>query len=300
MLTVIRQTDKRWGTSVLWECRCDCGGSILAVGYKLRNGRVKSCGCYRKRIILEKNTVDLTGRQFGRLTVISKADEMKINRDGSQRKLWKCSCICGKTKITNTTALTSDSVSSCGCIRKEPPVNFNNLVGRRFGRLTVISRGVIDKKYQTRWLCRCDCGMEKSFLAADLVRGLTQSCGCLRQLIYSGMNCRFYQHGRTGTEEFNHERRAKRRSFENLASIEPIPVGAISHRMRVEFEGKCIYCNDPYEAVDHLTPLSKGGLHALWNLVPACTFCNSSKKDRLLGSGWWPKAWNVEVSTNVN
>jgi len=28
-----------------WECRCDCGNTFATSGYKLRTGRVKSCGC---------------------------------------------------------------------------------------------------------------------------------------------------------------------------------------------------------------------------------------------------------------
>lgn len=31
-----------------WLCQCDCGRSVLALGYQLRNGSQKSCGCLRK------------------------------------------------------------------------------------------------------------------------------------------------------------------------------------------------------------------------------------------------------------
>lgn len=31
-----------------WLCICDCGVSTLAVGYQLRNGSQRSCGCLRK------------------------------------------------------------------------------------------------------------------------------------------------------------------------------------------------------------------------------------------------------------
>lgn len=31
----------------LWQCRCDCGNRIIATGYALRSGKVKSCGCAR-------------------------------------------------------------------------------------------------------------------------------------------------------------------------------------------------------------------------------------------------------------
>jgi hypothetical protein len=31
--------------TVLWRCRCDCGGSIVAQTSDLRRGKVQSCGC---------------------------------------------------------------------------------------------------------------------------------------------------------------------------------------------------------------------------------------------------------------
>lgn len=33
---------------VRWECKCDCGNTIVVRGDHLRNGTTKSCGCSRK------------------------------------------------------------------------------------------------------------------------------------------------------------------------------------------------------------------------------------------------------------
>ena len=54
-----------------------------------------------------------------------------------------------------------------------------DLVGRRFGRLVVIARGE-NRGIKPGWLCRCDCGTEKELRGGDLRKGLTSSCGCLR------------------------------------------------------------------------------------------------------------------------
>lgn len=58
-----------------------------------------------------------------------------------------------------------------------------NLVGKRFGKLTVIKRA---ENYISpsgnkiaRWLCKCDCGNEKVINSSALVRGSTKSCGCI-------------------------------------------------------------------------------------------------------------------------
>lgn len=58
-----------------------------------------------------------------------------------------------------------------------------DISGLRFGRLTVISRGVNDLKGQAQWVCRCDCGKEVTVLGVNLRRGGTRSCGCLHKEI---------------------------------------------------------------------------------------------------------------------
>lgn len=52
--------------------------------------------------------------------------------------------------------------------------------------------------------------------------------------------------------------------------------------------GPCVYCGAPAKHVDHITPLSRGGDEAAYNLVPACAPCNQRKHRRLL-SEWDPE-----------
>lgn len=35
---------------------------------------------------------------------------------------------------------------------------FNNLKGKRFGRLVVLEKDIIKKGNSTYWICKCDCG----------------------------------------------------------------------------------------------------------------------------------------------
>lgn len=51
--------------------------------------------------------------------------------------------------------------------------------GQRFGRLVAIRYEMSVRKYEHRWIFRCDCGAEKSIFVRSAVRGLTKSCGCL-------------------------------------------------------------------------------------------------------------------------
>ena len=56
---------------------------------------------------------------------------------------------------------------------------FKDLIGMKFGRLTVLERAP-NKGRQARWLCQCECGKKCVVPTARLNNGNTQSCGCLR------------------------------------------------------------------------------------------------------------------------
>lgn len=53
-----------------------------------------------------------------------------------------------------------------------------DLTGRRFGRLTVLK--LLRTCPTTYWTCQCDCGVTAEVFGANLTRGMTRSCGCLR------------------------------------------------------------------------------------------------------------------------
>lgn len=49
-----------------------------------------------------------------------------------------------------------------------------------------------------------------------------------------------------------------------------------------EYKNSCVYCGKTENITrDHVIPLSKGGHHAKYNIVPACINCNSSKNASL-------------------
>jgi hypothetical protein len=49
-----------------------------------------------------------------------------------------------------------------------------------FGKLTILYRVSNSRNNHTRWMCRCECGMEKEILATHLVHAGVVSCGCDR------------------------------------------------------------------------------------------------------------------------
>lgn len=53
------------------------------------------------------------------------------------------------------------------------------MIGSTFGRLTVICHDK-PRDYKRYWICRCECGVEKSIRETHLKQGLILSCGCHR------------------------------------------------------------------------------------------------------------------------
>lgn len=63
---------------------------------------------------------DLTNRQFGRLTVLSR-DLTKIGME--RGSFWTCECVCGIIKSVSRHALVNHGTQSCGCLQKEKARN---------------------------------------------------------------------------------------------------------------------------------------------------------------------------------
>lgn len=55
----------------------------------------------------------------------------------------------------------------------------DNLIGKKFGRLTVVAFVKMNKHYAQVWKCKCDCGKEIEVVRQSLISGNTRSCGCL-------------------------------------------------------------------------------------------------------------------------
>jgi len=56
-----------------------------------------------------------------------------------------------------------------------------NLIGQKFGRLTVIKKCDYLINKGSVWLCECECGNTKEVTAKSLRSGHCKSCGCLKQ-----------------------------------------------------------------------------------------------------------------------
>lgn len=62
--------------------------------------------------------IDLTGKKFGRLTILELVPK-KIKHDATRQAFWLCQCDCGNTHIAGSKSLRNGDTPSCGCITKE-------------------------------------------------------------------------------------------------------------------------------------------------------------------------------------
>lgn len=84
----------------------------------------------------------------------------------------------------------------------------------------------------------------------------------------------------------------KRRKAIEENTTGTVTTEALNELLR-EYEGLCFYCGvNKQEAFDHVIPISRGGLHDIENLVPACKRCNSSKSNKLFEEEWLPEGWS--------
>lgn len=127
---------------------------------------------------MSKNCNDLTGKVFGKLTVLYRYYQNNKN-GGSQ---WVCQCECGNIKIILGASLTRNDrpTRSCGCQTYEnaSKANINDLTGHRFGKLVVMEDTKIRKNHRVVWRCKCDCGQIVERVSDSLIQGDTKSCGC--------------------------------------------------------------------------------------------------------------------------
>ena len=126
---------------------------------------------------MPRTVKDITGQRFGKLVVTGFAG---YGQTGRQRiSLWNCQCDCGNICVAPGYLLKSGRRKSCGCIRSTP----EQMIGRRFGKLTVIGADLDNHTTLQKVICRCDCGREKSVATRDLKNGHVKSCGCDRSAI---------------------------------------------------------------------------------------------------------------------
>lgn len=104
-----------------------------------------------------KTAADLTGKKFGRLTVIE-----FLFREG-HRKYWKCVCECGNTTKSLASNLVLGYSKSCGCSRRESRGTHKGSKTKEYGSWSCMKSRCLNKNtksykkwYGSRGITVCD------------------------------------------------------------------------------------------------------------------------------------------------
>lgn len=115
------------------------------------------------------------GDNFGRWTY--SGIERSVLKSGKPTYQLFCRCACGTEKFVLKSSLINGS-NSCGCLQKEVASSKKKIIpsGEKYGRWKVIKELYSSK--DRIFLCKCDCGTEKSVKLSSLKNGRSKSCGC--------------------------------------------------------------------------------------------------------------------------
>lgn len=178
-LTVLNENESRNGR-MYWKCKCTCGNETWVNLSNLTSGEVQSCGCLGNKWQRDK-AKNLIGKKFGKLTV----QELLPIDPYKPGIYFKCTCDCNNPRpiIISNNNLISGKTKSCGCLNNQPRGYLEEMIGKKFNKLTVISQNFdfFEGKARKRWNCLCDCGGQIIVSTTDLTTGAVKSCGCLRK-----------------------------------------------------------------------------------------------------------------------
>lgn len=113
-----------------------------------------------------KTKKDITGKKYGMRTVLRFL--------GNQ--LWECRCECGHIGSTQGYNLKKGKNTCCPqCAGKIKRNNRNlKMIGKVFGKWMVLKR--VQSLRHDKWLCRCECGVERNVYGYSLEAGSSKGC----------------------------------------------------------------------------------------------------------------------------
>lgn len=220
--------------------------------------------------------LDLIGRRFGKGVVLELVERKKCGTSSPNIKptaisIWKLQCDCGNIYNANIKNLCSGGTKSCGCaIRKDRS-------GMRCGMLTVLKFSHITSKvakngriiYNSYWLCKCDCGTEKTISANWLDIKKIGSCGCRSRSPQSpnkfSLEVPYYKY-------IKHlYRQIKRRK--NVSLTNDITVEFLEELYKKQ-DGKCAMCgfaidltNYSLDRIDSQKGYSRDNVQLVWKTI---------------------------------
>ncbi len=156
------------------------------------------------------------------------------------------------------------------------------MIGRIFNRLTVLSFSHYDKRHRKHYLCRCECGKEKTVQMSLLKSGNTGSCGCLS---VEAKKSKLLPENRGVINQIilGYKRHAQTRGFAWNLTFEDasILINQPCHYCGTAKSNNKITknCRDGfrYNGIDRVDSTKN---YTIDNVVPCCDFCNKAKGNK--------------------
>jgi len=180
-LTILKIVDSKENSKLVRRCECrrSCGKreKVNKNLYSVLNGKTKSCGHLlgksesggRKR----KDYTQYIGQTFNELTILNVKKE-----EGKSSIIWKfeCLCSCGEKVVKRANQVLSGRARSCGHLKKK---DYSNLIGQKFGELTILEISEPIKELNSRRIstCLCSCGRKVKSNFSAVINGQTKTCG---------------------------------------------------------------------------------------------------------------------------
>ena len=123
-----------------------------------------------------------------------------------------------------------------------------DMIGRTFGKLTVISRDSNTKWRSSTWKCLCDCGKTKIVRGRFLIVGDTKSCGCIFRTGYGEISGTYF-----GQLKYN----AKRRGHEFNISLPYIWHLYLEQNRKCALSGVNIEFGNNYKGIEFTASLDR-------------------------------------------
>ena len=114
---VLKATDKKFKTYILYECECVKCGNIALKTFTFLKQEHKFCDNCRSN--------DISNQRFGNLIAIQ-----RIGSNHNRHSLWKCKCDCGNDITVTYGHLINGDTKSCGCIKSQGESKIKNILSQ--------------------------------------------------------------------------------------------------------------------------------------------------------------------------